>query len=78
MSQEPDDMQEYERTCDEIELALMNATVDTSDKVSALVEVMCRMLAGAEYVPDQRFFSRLSQFAPGRVATIIMESAGVE
>lgn len=68
----------YERAADEIELAVMAQPIDSSDQISAVIEVMCRLLAEEECIPDQRFFSRLQTVVPGRVATIILEGKGYE
>jgi hypothetical protein len=65
----------YERTVDEIELALMNAPVDTDDKVCALIEAMCRVMAEHEILPNTAFFHRIAVWVPRRVATILVDGA---
>jgi len=65
---------EYERAIDEVELVLMGSDCDISDKLSVLTEVLCRLMAQQEFIPDARFFSKLQTVIPGRVATIILEN----
>jgi hypothetical protein len=75
MIQELDDVTVYDRTVDELQLALMVAPCDSSDKICALVEVLCRMMAEEELIPDARFFSRVQAWMPSRVATLILGNA---
>lgn len=74
MSQELDAVTVYERTVDELQLALMVAPCDSSDRISALIEVLCRTLADEEIIPDARFFSRISPWVSSRVATLILDN----
>lgn len=64
----------YERTIDEIELAVMAAEVSDDEKLTALVEVMCRVLADQDLIPDPKLFAIMAQWMPRRVATLILES----
>ncbi len=64
---------DYERTVDEVELALLAAPVDTDDKVCALIEVMCRVMAENEILPNTQFFNRIAVWVPRRVATILVD-----